>query len=75
MSQIKLLSFIVISLFIISCASEEYTSAKLYLQEKDYAKAEEFLVKAMTVEPENPEIPFQLGHHIYGRSGRWGQNE
>ncbi len=58
-------------LFIISCTSEEYTSAKLYLQQKDYEKAEEFLVKAMSVEPENPEIPYQLGHFIYGRSGRW----
>lgn len=53
------------------CPSEEYTSAKLYLQQKDYPKAEEFLVKAMAVEVDNPEIPFQLGHHIYGRDGRW----
>lgn len=55
------------------CPSEEYTSAKLYLQQKDFEKAEEFLVKAMAVEVDNPEIPFQLGHHIYGKDGRWDQ--
>lgn len=59
------------TIFFWGCPSEEYTSAKLYLQQKDYAKAEEFLVKAMAVEVDNPEIPFQLGHHIYGRDGRW----
>ena len=53
------------------CPSEEYTSAKLYLQQNDLEKAEEFLVKAMAVEVDNPEIPFQLGHHIYGKDGRW----
>ncbi len=57
----------------LGCPSEEYTSAKLYLQQNDYEKAEEFLIKAITVEPDNPEIPFQLGHHIYGRSGRWAE--
>lgn len=53
------------------CPSEEYTSAKLYLQQNDLEKAEEFLVKAMAIEVDNPEIPFQLGHHIYGKDGRW----
>ena len=55
------------------CPSEEYTSAKLYLQQNDLKKAEEFLVKAMAIEIDNPEIPFQLGHHIYGKDGRWAE--
>ncbi|MFQ6678364.1 MAG: tetratricopeptide repeat protein [Fidelibacterota bacterium] len=71
MNRITHLFILFITIVFISCTSEEYTSAKLYLQQKDYEKAEEFLVKAMSIEPENPEIPFQLGHHIYGRSGRW----
>jgi len=71
MNRIIHLSFLLSVLFIAGCASEEYTSAKLYLQQKDFAKAEEFLVKAMAVEPDNPEIPFQLGHQIYGKDGRW----
>lgn len=59
------------TLLFLGCPSEEYTSAKLYLQQKDFEKAEEFLVKAMDVEVDNPEIPFQLGHHIYGKDQRW----
>ena len=73
MNRITHLSLLFTALFILGCPSEEYTSAKLYLQQNDYEKAEEFLVKAMAVEPDNPEIPFQLGHHIYGRSERWAE--
>ena len=49
----------------VGCASQEYTSAKLYIQQQEWKKAEEFLIKAVDVEPENPEIPYQLGYHIY----------
>jgi tetratricopeptide (TPR) repeat protein len=49
----------------VDCTSQEYTSAKLYIQQKEWKKAEEFLIKAVDVEPENPEIPYQLGYHIY----------
>jgi tetratricopeptide (TPR) repeat protein len=49
----------------VGCSSQEYTSAKLYIQQQEWEKAEEFLIKAMDVEPENPEIPYQLGYHIY----------
>ena len=52
-------------LIFIRCSSQEYTSAKLYIQQQEWEKAEEFLVKALAVEPENPEIPCQLGYHIY----------
>ena len=50
----------------VDCASQEYTSAKLYIQQQEWEKAEEFLIKAVDAEPENPEIPYQLGYHIYG---------
>ncbi|MBS00753.1 MAG: hypothetical protein CMG37_04970, partial [Candidatus Marinimicrobia bacterium] len=53
-------------LIFIQCSSQEYTSAKLYMQQDEWEKAEEFLVKAMAVEPDNPEISCQLGYHIYG---------
>ena len=49
----------------VGCSSQEYTSAKLYIQQEEWKKAEEFLIKAIGVEPENPEIPYQLGYHIY----------
>ena len=54
------------AVIIVSCTSQEYTSAKLYIQQQEWKKAKEFLVKAIEVESENPEIPYQLGYHIYG---------
>jgi tetratricopeptide (TPR) repeat protein len=53
------------AVIIVSCTSQEYTSAKLYIQQQEWKKAKEFLVKAIEVESENPEIPYQLGYHIY----------
>ena len=53
-------------LIVFRCSSQEYTSAKLYIQQLEWEKAEEFLIKALVAEPENPEIPYQLGYHIYG---------
>ncbi|MEE8342037.1 MAG: tetratricopeptide repeat protein, partial [Candidatus Neomarinimicrobiota bacterium] len=55
----------------IGCASEELTSAKLYIQQEDWTNAETYLVKAMVVEPTNPEIPYLLGDLIYGRNKDW----
>lgn len=56
-----------------SCSSEEYTTAKLAIQQQDWEKAEEYLIKAMGVEPDNPEIPFQLGEKIYARKKEWAK--
>ena len=53
------------AVIIVSCTSQEYTSAKVYIQQQEWNKAKEFLVKAIEVELENPEIPYQLGYHIY----------
>ena len=53
------------AVIIVSCTSQEYTSAKVYIQQQEWEKAKEFLVKAVEVEPENPEISYQLGYHIY----------
>jgi tetratricopeptide (TPR) repeat protein len=52
-------------LILIRCSSQEYTSAKLYIQQREWEKAEENLLKAIIVEPENSEIYYQLGYHIY----------
>ena len=49
----------------VDCTSQEYTSAKLYIQQQEWEKAEEFLIKAVDAEPENPEIPYKLGYYIY----------
>ena len=75
MKKNKIILFSLISLMlliIIGCASEELTSAKLYIQQEDWANAEVYLLKALTVEPENPEIPYLLGDLIYGKKKDWG---
>lgn len=74
MTKTKILSFLLFGLaliFMIGCASEELTSAKLYIQQQDWDNAETYLVKALAVEPENPEIPYLLGDLIYGRNKEW----
>ena len=60
-----------ISLLIVACSSQEYTTAKLAIQQSDFAKAEEFLPKAMAIEPDNPEIPIVMGVEIYAKDGDW----
>ena len=58
---------------IISCSSQEYTTAKLAIQQQDYVKAAEWLPKAMAIEPDNPEIPVVMAVEIYARDGQWGK--
>ena len=70
---IKILLFSLMLLLFIGCASEELTSAKLYIQQQDWDNAEIFLVKALAAEPENPEIPYLLGDMIYGRKKEWSK--
>jgi tetratricopeptide (TPR) repeat protein len=76
MTKTKIIGFVLFSLMLIlfiGCASEELTSAKLYIQQQDWDNAEIYLVKALAVEPENPEIPYLLGDLIYGRNKDWGK--
>ncbi len=47
------------------CQSQEMTSAKVYIQQKDFAKAEYNFLTALDVEPENPEVPYLLAVEIY----------
>ncbi len=47
------------------CQSQELTSAKVYLQQKDYAKAEYNFLTALDIEPESPEVPYLLAVEIY----------
>ncbi|MFA6792383.1 MAG: tetratricopeptide repeat protein [Candidatus Neomarinimicrobiota bacterium] len=47
------------------CQSQELTSAKVYVQQRDYAKAEYNFLTAMDIEPENPEVPYLLAVEIY----------
>ncbi len=74
MTKTKIIGFLLLCtmlVLVIGCASEELTSAKLYIQQQDWDNAEVFLVKALAVEPDNPEIPYLLGDLIYGRKKDW----
>jgi len=66
-----LLAIVLAGFFLSGCASEELTSAKLYIQQEDWKNAEEFLLKALKVEPDNPEVPFLLAREIYARQKNW----
>ncbi len=68
-----LISIFIIGLIISGCVSEELNSARLYLQQKNWEKAEEYLLKAMVVEPDNPEIPYRLGNAIYAKDEKWDE--
>ncbi len=56
-----------------SCSSQEYTTAKLAIQQSDFAKAAEWLPKAMAVEPDNPEIPIVLAVEIHAQNSQWAE--
>ena len=60
-----------IILFIVSCSSQEYTTAKLAIQQSDFAKASEWLPKAMAGEPDNPEIPMVMAIEIHAKNENW----
>ena len=67
------LYFLLSTFIIISCSSQEYTTAKLAIQQQDLSKAQEWLPKAMAVEPDNPEIPIVMGVEIHAQNGDWAQ--
>ena len=56
-----------------SCSSQEYTTAKLAIQQSDFAKAAEWLPKAMAIEPDNPEIPIVLAVEIHAQNSQWAE--
>ncbi len=58
-------------LTILGCDSTDMTSAKVYLQQKNYDKAEEMLLAAMDKELTNPEPAFLLATEIYSRNKTW----
>ena len=54
-----------------ACSSQEYTTAKLAIQQSDFKKAAEWLPKAMAVEPDNPEIPVVMAVEVHAEKGKW----
>ena len=71
MRKLTFLTIALLTFLIPGCASEELTSARLYIQQKNWVKAEEFLLKALEVEPENQEVLYSLGKFIYAKNEDW----
>jgi len=69
--NLNYLLFSILVLLIVSCTSQEYTTAKLAIQQSDWTKAEEWLPKAMAVEQDNPEIPIVYAIEIHARNENW----
>ncbi len=57
------------------CGSAESTSAKLYMQQKNWAKAEESLQKELVKNPKNEEACFLLGQVRYELKNYAGMND
>ena len=63
---------IVMTVFIWSCGSSaEYTSAKMAIEKENWAEAEEYLFKALEVEPANAEVMVQIGYHVHAKKRQW----
>jgi tetratricopeptide (TPR) repeat protein len=58
-------------LTILGCDSTDMTSAKVYLQQKNYEKAEEMLLAAADKESMNSEPSYLLATEIYARGKKW----
>ncbi len=64
------LLFILINFW--ACTSTvEYTSAKMAIQDENWDEAEQYLLEAIKVEPENAEIMVQIGYHVHARKKEW----
>jgi len=68
-TKIYFITFFVIVFF--GCSSQEYTTAKLAIQQSDFKKAAEWLPKAMAVESDNPEIPVVMAVEIHAENEQW----
>ena len=73
MKRFTLVYFIILAMLMVGCNSPEFTSAKMYVNEGNLEKAEEFFLAALKVEPENALVPFLLAKHVYYEDGRWAE--
>ena len=69
--KILLLLTLLLTMTFFACNSPEYTSAKMYVQQGQLDKAEEFFLKALDIEPSNPEIPYKLANEIYQKQDKY----
>ena len=55
------------------CESQEFVSAKMYVQQEDLDKAEDFFLQALEIESDkdNAEIPYLLAKEVYAKQRRY----
>jgi len=59
-------------LIIVGCGSTvEYSTAKVAIQDKDWEKAEEYLFKALELEPDNAAVMVDIGYYVYAKKREW----
>ena len=64
----------IISLILWGCGSSaEYTTAKMAIQDEEWEKAEEFLFKALELEPGNAEVMVQIGYNVHAKKEQWAE--
>ncbi len=73
-SKLFVLAFLMLSLVLVGyqCGSTEITSAKLYIQQKNYEKATEVLQKEITKNPKSDEGYYLLGY-VQGEQGNFNE--
>lgn len=73
-SKVFVLAFLMLSMVFVGyqCGSTEITSAKLYIQQKNYDKAVEVLQKEITKNPKSDEGYYLLGY-VQGEQGNFDQ--
>ena len=59
----------------VACESQEFASAKLYLQQDDLENAEKFFLQALEVEAEknNAVVPYLLARDVYAKQQKYEQ--
>ena len=69
----KTVSLVMAAIVFYGCPSEELTSARLYVKEENWEKAEEMIVAAIEVTPEDPEPYYLMGKEVHARNEEWAK--
>tara|TARA_Y100000590_G_scaffold468837_1_gene653396 strand:- start:11742 stop:12818 length:1077 start_codon:yes stop_codon:yes gene_type:complete len=69
----KIVPLALITVMFYGCPSEELTSARLYVKEENWEKAEEMIAAAIEVTPEDPEPYYLMGKEVHARNKEWSK--
>ena len=69
----KIFPLALVAVMFYGCPSEELTSARLYVKEENWEKAEEMIAAAIELTPEEPEPYYLKGKEIHARKNEWSK--